>query len=311
MGHKNRIPSEYVLIWKYGRFTHLALKVLNVSTGDKNVLIRGSSRATFLDEFRMLMASSDSVTGAPELVVFDTIVPQDHSNGFRRFRFPPSYCGQTYRVHVDCDRPLGTATRDAPFMVDPTQAVLVAELYRVTSGPRVLLIMRLNSLIKHMCSMRADPCISWEEWGTGTVAMEVPFYRKRFFTFVYGTRVLVAAFADDDDQPRHFLYTFDFSKWGCRALPLWSGEDGGIERKFVFEDGRRFVLEGDLDMSPWDMVLLGNGMIAHYLDMVSYLSHSIGAMSYANTGARRSDLCRRVASLWKYGKLYEAAFPSR
>jgi len=249
--------------------------VLNVSTNDGSTLIKWDSRATFLDDFRLLVTSYANATGAPELVVFDTLTPQDHPGGFRRFGLPLRYRNHSPRIHADCDRPLGITTRGGPLVVDPTQAVLVVELtQRIDPGPHVLLTVRTDVLIQHACSVCTVPCIPWEEWGKDAVATEIALDRIEFSTFVLGTHVLVVVRASGD-VPNYSLYTFDFSRRGCRALPLWGGEGGGIERRSVFGDARKLVFEGHPGMSPGELLLLGNGILV-YLRQVSYPSRSIG-----------------------------------
>jgi len=249
--------------------------VLNVSTNDGSTLIKWDSRATFLDEFRLLVTSYANATCAPELVVFDTLTPQDHPGGFQRFGLPLRYWHHNHRIHADCDRPLGKTTRGGPLVVDPTQAVVVMVLtQRIDPGPHVLLTVRTNILIQRACSVHTLPCIPWEEWGEDSVATEIPLNRTEFSTFVLGTHVLVVVRLSRV-VPNYCLYTFDFSRRGCRALPLWGGEGGGIERWSVFEDARKLVFEGDQGMSPGDMVLMDNGIMVH-LRQVSYISRSVG-----------------------------------
>ena len=106
---------------------------LTISGG---VLIKGSPDAAFLDEFRMVVSSYDDGTGTPELIVFDTRIPQDHPGRFRRFGLPPRYRHHSPRITIDGDMPLPAVTRDGPISVDPTQAVIVVELGRPTATDR-------------------------------------------------------------------------------------------------------------------------------------------------------------------------------
>lgn len=246
-----------------------SLQVLNISTAESTLLGWGS-KVVFLDEFRVLVTNRDHATGVPELVVFDTLVPQDHPKSFRQFRFPLRYRRRSPHIHVDPDRPLGSA-KYGPLIVDPTQAILAVELMLVgfDMGPRVLLALRTNVLTEHDYSSCTCPRIPWEEWGESTVVVEIPsdqIYRDNFSTFVHGTHMAVMTRASGND-PEYHLHTFDFSKRGRHALPPRSGEGDGTERRSVLEDGRKLVLGGDESMPTERLVMLCDGTVA-YMDWV-------------------------------------------
>ena len=243
--------------------------MLNISTAE-STLLRWPSKAAFLGGFLLLVTNRDHATGAPELIVFDTLISQDHPKNFQQFRFPPRYRRRTPHIHVDPDRPLGSA-QYGPFIVDPAQAILAVELMLIgyDAGPRVLFALQTNVFIEHNRSSPTGPRIPWEEWGEGAVVVEIPsdrIYRDNFSTFIHGTHMAVIARASDN-VPEYPLYTFDFSKRGRHALPLWSGEDGGTERRSVLEDGRELVLEADKRVSAERLVMLCDGT-AVYMDQV-------------------------------------------
>ena len=99
--------------------------------------------------------------------------------------------------------------------------------------------------------------------------MEIPLRRTMVSTFVHGTRVVVAVLFASGNVPAHGLYTFDLSKRGCHALPLWSEGSGVGERRCGLEDGRKLVLEQGKGMDLQGMRFLGNGIMV-YLDSVRY-----------------------------------------
>jgi len=149
--------------------------------------------------------------------------------------------------------PLGVATQEEPLVVDPIQAVLVLELCQTASPTQLLFIVRTNALIEHRCPVRKDSFIPWEEWGQGSVVMEIPLEGVRLSTFVDGTHVVIAIFGvNGNDSGR--LYTFDFSKWGYSALPLWSGEKSIDVKRSTFKDGRKLMLERVQGMNPQKML---------------------------------------------------------
>ena len=90
------------------------------------------------------------------------------------------------------------------------------------------------------------------------------FNANNLSTFVHGTYVGVVIYVYDN-VPEYRLHTFDFNKRGRHALPLWSEEGGGTERRSVLEDGRKFVFEGNEGMFTENMLMLGDGTMV-YMD---------------------------------------------
>ena len=248
--------------------------MLEFSADVSSTSIRGVLHiATFLDEFRILGSCYDYLAGIPELVVFDTRTPQVHPECFRRFGLPPEYRNNVAHINFDCNRPLRTVTQEGPLIVDPTQAILVVETDPQHSlGTHGQLVVRINALIEHECSARTDSLIPWEEWGEGSVYMKIPLEDIKFSTFVHRTHLVVVALCISRSVPDR-LYTFDFSKQGCNALPHWDRMGGVGVRRSTLEDGRRLVLEGGQGLGPQGMCLLGNGILV-YLGSVSYQTRS-------------------------------------
>lgn len=121
--------------------------------------------ATFLDEFRIMLLTP----GVPGFTIFDSFVPHGHPVSSRWFRQPPRYHNWSPFLYVDDDRCLGELNRDRP-VTDPTQAVIVSDL--VADGrARCLLIVRLQTLIKHACSVGVGD-FTWDVWGRGAVVKE-------------------------------------------------------------------------------------------------------------------------------------------
>ena len=99
--------------------------------------------------------------------------------------------------------------------------------------------------------------------GEGIVIVEILSYRSfrnNFSTLIHGTHMAVVRVGDN--FPKCRLHTFDFSKRGRHALPLWNKEGGGTERRSVL-DGRKLALEGNEGMSTEG--ILGDGTVA-YMD---------------------------------------------
>ena len=181
----------------------------------------------------------------PEFTIFDTLVPPNHKARLRRFCMPERYRDWFPVLCADGDRYLGTL--DRPLTTDPAQAILVIKLVS-PDGPRVLLIVRIQTLIKCVHSMSPDTCSPWEEWGRGAAVMEVPTHASAYegpFLLIQGVRVTwVNATPGVDGLFLPNLCSFDLGRRGWSILPL-RDEGNGTERRLSFEDGQQISLQGN------------------------------------------------------------------
>ena len=222
---------------------------------DESRLVGLGTKVTFLDEFRMMVSTSNH-DGLAELVLFNTFLPQDHPRNLRRFDIPLRYRGRFSSVITDCDGPLGT--QDGSLITDPAQAILVVDLCDGDEPHHLSLVLRIQTLVARACSMSSDTCIPWDEWKRDAVIMEMPVYDSHIFT--HGVHVIVVGKRAHvgDDADHLWLRTFDFSLRGCRALQAKGGR-AGRRRTDVYESGRDFTLEGTVGVSDWGLNSLGNG----------------------------------------------------
>ena len=264
--------------WRFGKSVcgrgHIFLmapsQVFDHSNRDGSGFDEWDLQVAFLGEFRIVVAYDDTLPDTPGLAVFNTLVPQDHPQNLRWFRFPPKYLGRHTRLVLDCDRSLGTANRDGHIIVDPTQAILVLELSPTSRQPRTFLILRMQPLIDCARSMRTDTQIPWDERGRGLVSMEIPLNSSHFITIVHGARVLVIHDALHGPGSPYRINTHDFTRRGSATLPLSDGDDGGIERRAVFDDGQSCVFGGVGQVSLRESRTLGDTMP---FSLVSFLSY--------------------------------------
>ena len=236
---------------------------------------------TFLDEFRMMALHSTStitLDSYPKLIVYDTLVPQDHPRSSRGFDLPRRYSGGHIKARVDRERSLGTVNRDGPLIADPTQAILVLEIAE-GYNPQVLLVVRAQALVEHVCSTRMDVRVPWGEWGRDAVIMDAPSYIGASSTYVHGAHLMVKTSYGYGATAYCCLRTLDFSQRTCRVMPLWDVEGGGTERRASLDDGRVFVLEG----YEGRISSLGNGNLYH---LVSCFSRPVGNYMWTDTTTR-------------------------
>lgn len=244
-------------------------QVLNRSSVDgSRVIQQPNNQVAFLDEFRIVLTHDKVHSTGPELLVFNTFVPQDHPGNLRRFRFPPKYFYWRAYVHLDHDRSLGTVNRDGPLVTDPTQAILVVGLTRGPSWPGTLLILRVQPLIESVCSSGNGVQILWDRWRRGSVAIEISQYDQILLTAIHGAHVLVMYHCDDIVNGNS-LHLFDFSRKGSAALPLSDENDGGTERRAMFEGRRSRMFEVGRQVKLWIRQSIGDCLVT---DVVSLLS---------------------------------------
>jgi len=230
------------------------------------------TQAIFLDEFCLaVMPEKPAIT---ELVVFNTLVPQDRPGYLRRLAFPPEFHKNYARIRVDYDRDLGTPNEGEGLIPDPAQAVLVVDFWR-DEEPRVFLVLRTQVLAEQVYSVHADSHVPWDEWGRDAVTIETQFYDHDFYpvrTFVRGVRVTIAEQWPANMPGCYHLRTFDLSQRGRRSLPLQSGV-GGTER-VLFIDGVNLSLDPHRSIGLWDELQpLGDGSLSL---LVRFLAHYVG-----------------------------------
>ena len=213
-----------------------------------------------------MVSASEGGIKTPTLTVFNTLIRQACSGSSRRLSFPSGcYEEDDVLLRVDQDRCLGTSNGDGPLITDPTQAILVIE-FLAPQWRCILLAVRVQALIESICSTCTDGPIPWGDWGRGAVFMVTPRFSPDSPIYVHGTHVMVGAPLRQRD--RVSIRTFDFGRRGRSVLPLWDEEDGGDERRALFEGGQEFMLEGVMWWS--NIRSLGDGQL---FGPVSYLSH--------------------------------------
>jgi len=230
-------------------------QVLELSSMDDSQSVRRSTKVTFLDEFRLMVLTPD-YNGLAELVLFNTLLPQDHPRNLRRFRIPPRYRKQFPFVITDHDRSFGT--QDGSLITDPAQSILVVGVCDSEEPHHFYLVLRTQALITRACSMSSDTCIPWDEWERDAVIMEMPAHDSHIL--LQGVHVIAvkrrAHIGEDTGHLRFCI--FDFSLRGCSTL--WNkGGRARSRRTDFYEGGRDLILEGTGRVSDRGLNSLGNG----------------------------------------------------
>jgi hypothetical protein len=249
------------------------LQVLKQSSAEHKVLYYRFSELLFLDEFRLLIPtyqpSSEADIG---LVVFDTSIPQQSPDSWRRFNIVPTHhqhsrnlCSWGVWVYTDTDRTQGEGSRDGPFIVDPEQSVVVFVLSpKESRSPPTrtrVLVIRAATLVGYMSSTHTGQSIPWHDWKKDVMVIEIPPFDVSYVhTFVLGSRVLLMLKSNDlrGHTGGYSIWAYDFSRWGCRAL-VRAGK-GENERK-VMPAPKKFWSPREHDYVIATMRALGDSLV--------------------------------------------------
>jgi len=216
------------------------LQVLKRSSAEDAFLLDQNCTFNFLDEFRLLTSTARPALEEDELdlIMFDTSLPQQSPDSWRRLNIAPVYHHRyvknpsvwEVRIHTDSEGSRTSGSYDGPLMADSTQSVVVIVLHQQECGEfpggEAVLVIRVAALVRHMSSTRSGECIPWDTWKRDVMVVEIPRYGVSYIrTFVHGTRVLLIT---HDWRGGCRFQAYDFSRWGCKALV--SVGDGERER---------------------------------------------------------------------------------
>jgi len=251
----------------FGRLRPLLLSCLQVlnrsGIGDIFPFSRGSGFG-FLDDFRLLASTGRSTLGEGglDVVLFDTSLPQQSPDSWRRLNIDPAHLGRVtgfwadrIRVHTDHDGSLGEVCHDRPLIVDPTQSVVVVAFGRERGDSRgrgMAFVIRAAVLIKHMSSACSGQDIPWEDWMGDGVIVEIPSY---FRIFVLGTRVLLIRY---DWRRGYHIRGYNFCRLGRRALV--HVRDGG-KKSWVVPNPDVIWSQIEPDHAVDEMYTLGDSLV--------------------------------------------------
>ena len=218
---------------------------------------------TFLDEFRLIASNGrlERIEGKRGLVVFDTSLPP---GSWRRFSITPPHLqydinlSSVASIHTDSNGSWGEGSCDGPFIVDPTQSVVVIFLdsYRdrgLHAWSKVFVI-RAAALVGYMSSTPTGQRIPWDRWKRDVMIVDIPDRNAiHIRTLVLGTRLLVMR---RNRRGKHHVYAHDFSRWGCRALVCVGG---GVKRKKrVLPDPEKIWSPGESYMESLELRVVGD-----------------------------------------------------
>ena len=247
------------------------LQVLKRSSTEDRFLRYKYSSFSFLDEFRLLTATGQPAVDEDELdlIIFDTSLPQQSPDSWRRLNIAPMYhpCYARYpwtwevRIRTESENSREGAPCNGPLVVDPTQSVVVIILHHQDSGSipfrEAVLVIRTVALVRHMFSNRFGERIPWEAWKRDVMVVEIPHDVSYNRTFVHGTRVLLVT---HHWQEGYRFHAYDFSRRGCRTLVRVG--DGEMERMVIPNPEKVWLpITPDIGLGPGNMWALGDSLV--------------------------------------------------
>jgi hypothetical protein len=181
----------------------------------------------FLEE-SWLVALSDQGPN-PQLLVFDTLLPQQGSRNWQILQLPPLDRHRLYTVPSQ----YGNAPAERPeFLVDPAQKYFVVQSFR---GPALVIPVEL--FVRVTRSTCAKSCIQWEDWRRDT--MKLNLRPDTVALQLVDTKVLALHASPPYSYPEGWsVEVYDLSKLGQKDVQF--SEDHEKECRKILSNPRWF-----------------------------------------------------------------------
>ena len=202
-------------------------------------------------------------TQAPQLLVFNTLVPQWDPMSWRALDLPPLPSHDVYRlIFTQYEKLEGLPTECPEFSVDPAQKIFVV----FSQGRRVLTI-SVELLVRQMHSTRVNPCIPWDEWREDVVTA---YLHPDVITLqLFDTKLL--ALRGSAHFPESWgVQMYDLSKSGRKDIRVQQASEGEGGCNMAISTPKWFArcqMEG---IRPYSTHLFGNAVI-HFIVSPRYI----------------------------------------
>ncbi|KAF9649084.1 hypothetical protein BDM02DRAFT_3128625 [Thelephora ganbajun] len=104
-------------------------------------------------------------TSGPQLLVLNTLLPQQDPRSWRILQLPPLPRHHHYMIFTRYEDPLEECSG---FLVDPLQRV-----FAVCSQRGLTLAIPVELFVQRMCSVRANSYVPWDEWGEDVITVHL------------------------------------------------------------------------------------------------------------------------------------------
>jgi hypothetical protein len=220
----------------------------------------------FLEESWLLVLSQRS--SIPQLLVLNTLLPQQDPTSWRIFNLPTFLKPDTYhRIFTQYERPL---TEHPEFSVDPVQRNFVLFYNRAQA-----LVVPVELLVRRMYRMRTSPRIPWDEWGKDVIAVCLPPDARTFQ--LYDTKLL--ALCGSVNLQEWDVLTYDLSKSGLRDIQQVR-EGVGAECRGVFPTPRQRTRYEIRDGFPYNTQVVGNQVLCFFVSPIYVQRRSCRVQGY-------------------------------
>ena len=201
-----------------------------------------------------------NATQAPQLLVFNTLVPQRDPMSWRTLDLPPLPSHDIYHViFTQYEKP---PTECPEFSVDPAQKIFVV----FSQGRRVLAI-PVELLVRQMHSTRANPCIPWDEWKEDVVTAYL--HPDTATLQLFDTKLL--ALCGHAYFPKSWgVRMYDLSKSGRKDIRVQQASEGEGGCNMAISTPKWFARCQMGSKRPYDTHLFGNTVV-HFVVSPRYI----------------------------------------
>ena len=245
--------------------------------------------AYFLEEYWLLALCHGGP--ASQLLVFNTLLPRHDPRNLQILGLPPLSGTSDYSIFARYEKP---PTELPEFSVDPTQSILV-----VAALDKEALVIPVELLIRRMYSVRASPCIPWDEWVEDVITINL--HPNTNSLQLFDTKVL--ALCGSPYLPEGWgIRMYDLSKSGQRDIQVRQVSEGaGGEYRRVISTPKWFARCQMRYGAPHDTKLVGNNVICFYVSLLYIQTRLPHVQRYI--AQDRSSFTHKGSSLniWKIG----------
>lgn len=203
-----------------------------------------------------LVALSDRNT-SPQLIVFNTLLPQQDAKSWRILQLPRLPCGDYFFSSRYGDWP----AEFPGFLVDP------AQMSFVMSSQKSALVIPVEPFIREISSARANPFVQWDDWGKHVVRTHL--HPKTLILQLVGTKLL-ALRSYLPLQGTFFVDTYDLSKSGqgdIQQVNEW--QDGGFRKVLLTP---KCSVQCQVEGFPNTLQFVGNKLVCFYVSLPTFKS---------------------------------------
>jgi hypothetical protein len=267
-------------------------QVLDHSSDDPDIGSAISKFATmrFLEGSWLLFMCHGSY--APQLLVFNTLLPQKDPRSWRILDLPPLFKLNLYHhILTQSEESLAECPE---FSVDPVQRIFVV-VYHQTRAFAV----PVEPFIRHMHRAHASPWISWDEWREDVIVVHL--FPDTHTVQLHGTKVL--ALCSSGHPADWGVLTYDLSKSGRRDIQVQqAGEEADAGCGRILSTPKQLAQCETGGNTPYGMHLIGNRVFCFTVSPTYIQRRSDYIQGYTTQGRPPIFTNGFRLRIWKIGR---------